>query len=356
VTDLLTRDKRLQEMGWANPGGELNMSLMSQGPPESPTLDAETQVELTLVDRKVITDGVVALEFAGPDASDGLPRWTPGAHIDVTLTPGMTRQYSLCGDPNDRHRWRIAVLRENNGRGGSSYVHDQLRTGDIVSARGPRNHFQLAPAERYIFVAGGIGITPILPMIVAAERAGQSWELHYGGRTRQSMAFVSELSDLGGADRVHLHPQDEVGLLDLATILGAPTDDALVYCCGPGPLLDAVEERCARWPVGALHTERFAPKPQQVAAAEEPFEVELAQSGRVLLVNPNQSLLEVVRAAGVDVLSSCQEGTCGTCETIVLSGKVDHRDSILSPGEQQANDTMFICVSRAACPRLVIDR
>jgi ferredoxin-NADP reductase len=204
-----------------------------------------------------------------------------------------------------------------------------------------------------VFIAGGIGITPMLPMIDAAAAAGASWELHYGGRSRRSMAFLESLEELTG--QVTVHPQDEVGLIDLDRLLGTPREDTLVYCCGPEPLLLAVEQRCAGWPTGALHLERFAPKDVGEPVFTDAFEVELATSGLSLTVPPEKSVLQVVEEAGISVLSSCTEGTCGTCETTVLSGEVDHRDSLLTPAEQAANDTMFICVSRAACPKLVLE-
>jgi ferredoxin-NADP reductase len=205
-----------------------------------------------------------------------------------------------------------------------------------------------------VFIAGGIGITPILPMIDAAEALGADWELHYGGRSRRSMAFLASLEEAAG-QRVTLHPQDEVGLIDLETLLGTPRPGTLIYCCGPEPLLIAVEQRCASWAEGSLHLERFAPKDVGEPVLTGAFEVELARSGLSLTVPPEKSVLQVVEEAGIGVLSSCTEGTCGTCETTVLSGEVDHRDSLLTPAEQAANDTMFICVSRAACPRLVLE-
>jgi ferredoxin-NADP reductase len=315
----------------------------------------QNEVDLRLrVDRRTEgAEGVVVLDLRDPSGAD-LPAWEPGAHVDLRLPGGLTRQYSLCGDPAERAVWRIAVLREPDGRGGSARVHADLHEGSEVDVRGPRNHFELVVSPRYVFVAGGIGITPLLPMLTAAERSGADWELHYGGRSRRSMAFLEALEEATG-NRVTLHPQDEVGLIDLDRILGAPREDTLVYCCGPEPLLSAVERHCAAWPAGALHLERFAPKDLDEPVLTGAFEVELAQSGLTLTVPPERSILEVVEDAGVGVLSSCQEGTCGTCETAVLEGTVDHRDSLLTPDEQAADDTMFICVSRAACPRLVLD-
>jgi ferredoxin-NADP reductase len=315
---------------------------------------AESEFDVLVADRHVAADGVVALTLRHPDGGE-LPGWTPGAHVDLVLSDDLTRQYSLCGDPAERNAWQVAVLQEPDGRGGSAFVHDKLSTGTTVRVRGPRNHFPLEPATRYLFIAGGIGITPIVPMLGAATAAGADWQLVYGGRTAASMAFVEQLRATHGEERVVLRPQDEHGLLDLDSLLGEPADGTLVYCCGPGPLLDAVEQRCASWPSGALHTERFTPKEQGEPVLSGSFEVELAQSGTTLTVPPDRSILEVLEDAGIQVLSSCQEGTCGTCETVVLAGEVDHRDSLLTDEEMAANDTMFICVSRAACPRLVLD-
>ncbi|MGW3666739.1 PDR/VanB family oxidoreductase [Streptomyces sp. NPDC005141] len=306
------------------------------------------EAELVVERRESVADGVLALTLRHPLGAE-LPSWEPGAHIDVVLGPDLERQYSLCGDPADRRAWRIAVLREPDGRGGSAHVHGRLGEGDKVRVRGPRNHFVLAPAPRYRFVAGGIGITPILPMLAAAEAAGAGWTLLYGGRTRGSMAFTGELGRYG--DRVTLAPQDEAGLLDLAPVLDEVPDGTLVYCCGPGPLLDAVEERC---PAGLLHMERFRPKPQETGGEAE-FEVVLDRSGHTLTVAPGVSVLDTVRAAGVEVLFSCTEGTCGTCETDVLEGTPDHRDSVLTDEEREAGGTMLICVSRCRGKRLVLD-
>ncbi|MFI5894493.1 PDR/VanB family oxidoreductase [Actinoplanes sp. NPDC051513] len=304
---------------------------------------------LTISRREAVADGVVALDLRDPSGSD-LPAWTPGAHIDLVPAADVVRQYSLCGDPADRTVWRIAVLREPDGRGGSLAVHE-LHEGDLIEVRGPRNHFPLVPATRYLFVAGGIGITPLLPMMAAAAAAGAQWRLHYGGRSRGSMAFRSALCSAYGA-QVSLHPQDETGLLDLDAILADEPAGTPVYCCGPEPLLTAIEQRCAGRP---LHLERFAPKEQGEPVRADSFEVELTRTGRTLTVSPGQSILRAVEDAGIEVLWSCTEGTCGTCETAVLGGEVDHRDSLLTPGERAANDTMFICVSRAAGPRLILD-
>ncbi|MES5818151.1 PDR/VanB family oxidoreductase [Streptomyces sp. RG80] len=306
------------------------------------------EAELVVERRESAAEGVLALSLRHP-LGEQLPAWEPGAHIDVVLGPGLERQYSLCGDPADRSVWRIAVLREPDGRGGSAHVHEQLGQGDKVRVRGPRNHFALRPADRYRFIAGGIGITPILPMLAEAQARGAEWTLLYGGRTRDSIAFTEELGGYG--ERVTVAPQDETGLLDLASVLDDVPEGTLVYCCGPGPLLDAVEARC---PAGVLHMERFTPK-EQVSGENTEFEVELAQSGTTVTVPPDVSVLDAVRGAGVEVLFSCTEGTCGTCETDVLEGDPDHRDSVLTDEEREAGETMMICVSRCRGKRLVLD-
>ncbi|MYS50363.1 oxidoreductase, partial [Streptomyces sp. SID6013] len=225
------------------------------------------EAELVVGRRETAADGVLALTLRHP-LGEPFPAWEPGAHVDVVLGPGLERQYSLCGDPADRTQWRIAVLRETDGRGGSAHVHEEVRTGGKLRVRGPRNNFRLERASRYRFVAGGIGITPILPMLAAAEDAGAEWSLLYGGRTRAGMAFTRELGRYG--DRVTVVPEDESGLLDLAPVLDDLPPDTLVYCCGPGPLLDAVEARC---PAGRLRVERFRPKEAgDGAPAEAEFE------------------------------------------------------------------------------------
>jgi cytochrome P450/ferredoxin-NADP reductase len=299
-----------------------------------------------------VADEVVAVTLADP-GGEALPPWTPGAHVDLILEPGLVRQYSLCGSPSDSGTIRVAILKAPGGRGGSAFVHERVHPGSLVRVRGPRNHFPLVGSPRYLFIAGGIGITPLLPMIAEASAAGAAWTLLYGGRSRASMAFVDELAPY--ADRITLVPQDELGVLDLDNALGDPRDDTLVYCCGPEALLTAVEQRCASWPAGALHLERFAAKPAGADAAGKRFELVLARSGLTLTVPADRSVFDVVQEAGVSILGSCHEGICGTCEQIVLDGEVDHRDSILTEDEQALNETMMICVSRCRSDRLTLD-
>jgi ferredoxin-NADP reductase len=318
------------------------------------TVFSERRSELVVTAREIRAEGVITLTLADP-AGKQLPAWTPGAHIDLLLDETIVRQYSLCGPPGDQHNWRIGVLRDPSGRGGSERVHNALQVGDPVSVRGPRNHFPFFPAPRYIFLAGGIGITPLLPMMTVATEAGAEWQLYYGGRSRQSMAFLDELAEYG--DRVTIWPEDERGLLPLADILKAPAKGLLVYCCGPEGLLTATEQRCAAWPPDTLRIERFAPKPQPAAVreAEAVFEVVCQRSGLTVSVEPGKSIIDALEENGVSVLSSCLEGVCGTCETRVLEGTPDHRDSLLTEEERESNEYMMICVSRSLSDRLVLD-
>ncbi len=315
-------------------------------------LTGETMTEAVVEAKEVASDGVVTLTLR-PASGGSFPAWQPGAHVDLALPGVRTRQYSLSGDPADRSTYRLGVLREPASRGTSEYVHADLRPGDPVRVVGPRNHFRLVESARHVFVAGGIGITPILPMVREAQARGSDWHLTYGGRSRSSMAFLDELAEYG--ERVTVAPQDEVGLLDLPSTIGAPRADTTVYCCGPGPLLDAVEVACAPWPRGSLHTERFAARPLTEPVRSGAFEVELRASGRTVTVGPDVSVLDALGAAGVTTVSSCNEGTCGTCETTVLEGVPDHRDSVLDDTEREANDCLMICVSRSCTARLVLD-
>jgi ferredoxin-NADP reductase len=313
----------------------------------------EHEADLVVAEKVSAAEDVAVLTLVDPDGGE-LPAWTPGAHVDLILGPSLVRQYSLCGRPDELGSWRVGVLRNPDSRGGSQHVHDVLQPGSTVRVRGPRNHFALVDSRRYLFIAGGIGITPILAMIRAVEATGAEWELVYGGRKRSSMAFLDELAAY--SDQVRLQPQEEVGLIDLASLLGRPREDTLVYCCGPEPLLAAVEKNCEHWPAGSLHVERFAPKalPDR-DGTEEPFEVVFERSGVTTTVPPGRSILDVAEEAGLPVLSSCREGTCGTCEIGVLEGEPEHLDSLLSPEEQEAGDLMMICVSRSRSPRLVLD-
>ncbi|HEX3963068.1 MAG TPA: PDR/VanB family oxidoreductase [Trebonia sp.] len=331
----------------------------------------QAALRVRLAARTPLADGVVALSLVPNDPAP-LPPWTPGSHIDVRLPGGLVRQYSLCGDPASPLGWRVAVLLERDSRGGSTLVHHVLAEGDELTVSRPRNHFELCETGSYLFIAGGIGITPILPMIAQAERLGRRWRLAYAGRSRATMAFLDELGRYG--DKVTLWPRNETGRIDLPTLLatvtraaGAPGSgeaadtsgplSTAVYCCGPVSLLDDVARHCdvLGLPAGTLHVERFTPRGGASGNAGDSFEVELASSGQVIAVDDGQSVLSALRGVGVEVLSSCEEGSCGTCETGVLSGVPDHHDTVLTPAERAACDLMMVCVSRSKTPRLVLD-
>jgi ferredoxin-NADP reductase len=301
--------------------------------------------------REEVADRVVALELEG--VGRPLPNWAPGAHIDVVLPDGREAQYSLCSEPG-APRWRIAVLRE---RGVSAWLHESARTGVELSVRGPSNHFLFAPTagRRYVFVAGGIGITAILPMLAAARRSGSPYTLAYAGRSRDAMAFLAELEQ-EHPGCVEVFAADEGARLDIPARFGIPPDEpTIVYACGPAGMLQELEDSMAAWPGGSLHVERFVAKKLGPPVWPEPFTVDLLMSGITVEVAPDQSILEAVEAAGVLAPSSCRVGTCGTCEVPVVDGEIEHRDSILSIEEQQDGRTMMICVSRAACPHITIE-
>ncbi|MEU5878039.1 PDR/VanB family oxidoreductase [Spirillospora sp. NPDC047279] len=291
--------------------------------------------------RRAATD-VVALRLAAPDGGV-LPAWQPGCHLDLLLPSGRRRQYSLCGDPADRRSYRIAVRRLPAGGGGSVEVHEELVEGRTVRVQGPRNAFPFLARESYLFLAGGIGITPILPMVQAADRLGAGWRLVYTGRSRDTLPFLDELPH----DRVVVRTDDEHGVPDCAGLLEETASGAAVYCCGPAPMIDAV--RAAFVPDGGstLHYERFAPAP---IVDGRPFQVELARSGVTVDVPADRSALDAIREAVPTVAYSCRQGFCGTCRAGVLAGDVDQR----APSDP-APGTMLPCVSRARGGRLTLD-
>ncbi|WP_068165409.1 PDR/VanB family oxidoreductase [Rhodococcus phenolicus] len=307
-----------------------------------------------VVRRKIrVADRIVAFELAEIGGHE-LPEWQPGAHIDVLMDAGLARQYSLCGDPADRFTWRIAVLREDNPRApsGSHHLHDQITEEDRLRIRGPRNQFPLEPAPEHLFVAGGVGITPILPMVAETHAAGRPWRLVYGARSVSEMAFTDELGAYG--DRVVLVPQDTDGLIDMAGLVASAAPGTTVHCCGPAPLLQAAKNAASKNHEITLRTERFgADLPDQTT--DHPFDVVLARSGETVRVPVGESILHTVEATGRRLLSSCQAGMCGTCETAVLKGVPDHRDSVLTTEEQNSGEMMMICVSRCVGDRLVLD-
>jgi ferredoxin-NADP reductase len=303
------------------------------------------------VKRSYVSSTVLALEVAALDDA-ALPPWDPGAHVDFLLPNGLVRQYSLCGRLGDV-RWRFGVLREENSRGGSAFIHDHLKERDVITLRGPRNNFQLVKTPSYLFIAGGVGITPLIPMIHVAAAQRVPWTLFYGGRSRAAMAFTDELSQLGS--QAVLWPQDQCGLLDLDRIFAGAMGDQQIYCCGPEPLIAAVEDRCrADRRLGSLRVERFT------AVADPSIEnraltVVLRRSNKTVHVGADESILAAIERAGARPPFSCREGTCGTCETTILAGRPDHRDAVLTQAERQSGKTMMICVSRSRDPVLELD-
>lgn len=328
------------------------LSTLRRRRPRGPVAEVSRALPMVVAEVRPEAADVVSVRLAGVDGAP-LPLWSPGEHLDLVLPSGRVRQYSLCGDPADRGTYRIAVRRLPDGGGGSVEVHT-LTTGDRVTVHGPRQAFPLLSAPRYLFLAGGIGITPILPMVRAAAAAGLDWRLVYLGRDRGSMPFLDELAVYG--DRVLVRTDDEHdGPPAGAELLGYASGPGSVgYCCGPPPMLGgvraAMRELGPGGAVDVLHAERFAPPP--VLGGRE-LTVELARSGGSLVVPSDRSVLEVVRERLPDVAYSCRQGFCGTCKVRVLAGGVEHRDHALGPRERA--DTMTICVSRATGDRLVLD-
>jgi len=325
------------------------------GPPKTRALPPPLRLRVTAVAHDGPDVAVVSLAGASGAA---LPPWTAGAHIDVRVPmapDGAWRSYSLCGVPGDPG-WRIAVRRVDGGRGASAWLHERLAVGDTLEAKAPRNTFSLVDAPRYLLIAGGIGITPLLPMVDALARRGRPWHLLYVGSRRERMPFLPDLATYGAAVRVWETGQR--GRPDLGAMLVAAPADTTVYCCGPESLVEACEAIVASaatpW---ALRVERFRPRPGMSASrpGDRAFDVELARSGERVRVGPDETVLAALERADVVVPSTCREGICGSCETVVLAGAVDHRDAVLTDGERRQGRTMLVCVSRARADALVLD-
>jgi len=304
--------------------------------------------DLPVVVRDVHSESpdVVSLTLA-PARGGQLPAWSPGAHVDVVLPSGRMRQYSLTGDPNQRDQYRIAVRRMSDGGGGSIEMH-ALEVGSLLTLRGPRNAFPYVVTDRYLFVAGGIGVTPIRPMLYDAIRRGADWSFVYTGRSRSSMPFLDEFTALDPA-RVHIWPDDEYGTPDGRRILAQAPDRAALYCCGPPPMIEAIRAQIPADNIATLHYERFSPP---AVVGGRPFEVVLARSGHVVTVAADQTALAAIRARLPDVAYSCQQGFCGTCPVGLIGGDAEHRDRCLN--DEQRASRFAICVSRGR-GRLTLD-
>ncbi len=312
-----------------------------------------------VVKKSQLSDRVVGLTLA-LDNGAALPEWEPGAHIELELSAHLTeplyRQYSLCGQQTQRHEWQIAVLKDEHSRGGSTYIHEVLQEGDELTVSAPKNHFPFAANPSCFFIAGGIGITPIVPMVQAAAAAGLDWHLLYLARDHSDFIFLDELQRLDPS-RITLHASDRDGQCDLAQVLQALDSNATVYSCGPQGLLTALQQlqqapEASGW---KLVVEHFGIELDAEALSGNRFTVVLQKSGKQIEVASDETILAALKREGIRVKCSCQNGTCGTCETVVISGQPDHRDAILSEEERQLNETMMICVSRALSAELVLD-
>jgi ferredoxin-NADP reductase len=301
-------------------------------------------------------DDILSLRLERPDRGE-LPPWQPGAHLDLMLGNGLGRQYSMSGSPSDRTGYEVTVLLEPAGRGGSAYVHRSLRPGMTVQVRAVRNHFPLVPAGGYLFIAGGVGITPLLSMIETVQVEGSRWRLLYGGRSRQRMAFLDRLAVHD--DRVTLAAGADGERLDLQgwfSHAGTRVPGAHVYCCGPEKMLDEAERLGAEHGI-PVHLERFKvpEEPRPTGAPAGAFRVELARAGSSFEVAEDESILDRLLELGVDLPNDCRDGICGSCIVTVLGGEVEHRDYVLTEKEKQENREMLVCVSRCRADRLVLD-
>ncbi|MGO3153739.1 MAG: PDR/VanB family oxidoreductase [Galactobacter sp.] len=361
----------------------MSLTTASPGAHSSAAHSTTGDLCLTVTERREVARGVIAITLMDPDAAR-LPDWAPGAHVTLRLTDELAREYSLCGDRRDAQSYTIAVQREERGRGGSAWIHEHLTVGSEVAVSRPRNTFRLTPAERYLFVTGGIGITPVLPMIEAADAMGIPWRLLYLGHDRDRLAFSSRLEELGvngvgarpwpgataeqnrvlgykgtsaqdGPRAVFTHVSAELGRCDLRRELGQHVDGRKVFACGPQALLDDLATISESWPAGTYRAERFGAGELSAPARTTPFDVVLSRSGRRVTVQPDTAVTDALRQSGVSVVTSCGEGVCGTCELAVLCGTPDHRDSVLEPAERDTAGCFFPCVSRSLSDELVVD-
>jgi ferredoxin-NADP reductase len=318
-----------------------------------------SNVQILEVRVKSITyeaQGISSYDLRALSGSE-LPPFTAGAHIDLHLPNGLIRSYSLVNPQVESDRYVIAVNRDAATRGGSRYMHEAVRPGDTLTIAAPRNNFPLVEqASQTVFIAGGIGITPLWCMIQRLEAVGRPWELYYGARSRQNAAFLDNLRALDepAHRRLHLNFDQEAGgrMLDIASVVERTTPDTHLYCCGPIPMLTAFEQATASRPSEYVHVEYFSAREPPAAGG---FTVVLARSARTFAVPPGKSILDTLLEHGIDVPHSCKEGVCGTCETTVIEGIPDHRDLVLSKAEQAANTTMMICCSGCKGEKLVLD-
>lgn len=315
------------------------------------------RIAAVVVEAAMLTPEIRGIVLAAADGA-ALPPAAPGAHVEVRLPDGIVRHYSIVERAADGSTYRIAVLRAPRSRGGSAYLVERLAPGDVLDVSAPRNHFALDEhASEYVLIAGGIGITPILPMARRLDALGKSFTLLYLARSRERMALHDAIERGPLREKARLHCSEQHGEADLRTLLGVPRAGAQVYVCGPGRLIDGVLEAARGWPAGTVHFERFAgaAPPREPEAGAQAFEVELARTGRRVVVPAGRSILDVLRDERIAVDSVCGEGVCGTCAVTLLDGEAEHRDCLQTDAERRANNLIYICVSRAKSSRLVLD-
>jgi vanillate O-demethylase ferredoxin subunit len=320
--------------------------------------DTMTQLTVQVVRKQEEAEGIASFELARADGA-ALPAFSAGSHVDVVLPNGLTRQYSLCNDPTEAHRYQIGVLRDAASRGGSQAMHDAVNEGDELHISAPKNHFPLAhEAAHSVLIAGGIGVTPILCMAERLAITGASFEMHYCTRSPERTAFLNRIKGSAFAPKVQFHFDNgsEDQKLQLPRLLSPVKPGTHLYVCGPKGFMDWVlgSARSAGWPEAQLHYEFFGAEVVK-SDADETFEVQLASSGKVVVVPKDRTVVQALAAIGVEVATSCEQGVCGTCLTRVLEGVPDHKDAYLTPEEQEANDQFLPCCSRSKSPLLVLD-
>lgn len=319
-------------------------------------MSTQTTFETRITRRRQEAQDIISLELASLDGTP-LPSFSAGSHIDLHVG-SFVRQYSLCNDPTETVRYLIAVLRDPQSRGGSAAIHDSLQEGGIVRVSAPRNLFPLVPSGRTLLFAGGIGITPILCMAERLQHAGSQFEMHYCGRARSRMAFIDRIAASRFADHVQIHVDDgpPEQRLDALALLRKPAPDAHLYVCGPGGFIDHLVQtaKTAGWPDANVHKEHFAAAPVDTSG-DKAFDVQVASSGAVVHVNADQSVIQALESAGVDVPVGCSQGVCGSCLVRVLAGEPEHRDQFLTDEERAANDQFTPCCSRSKSSLLVLD-
>ncbi|CAN7640869.1 PDR/VanB family oxidoreductase [Acidovorax sp. Leaf78] len=320
-------------------------------------MTAQETFQVRVAKKTAEAEGIASFELARLDGQP-LPPFSAGSHIDVHVPGGTVRQYSLCNASHEQHRYRIAVLRDPASRGGSVGMHDRVNEGDVITISTPRNHFALHPAQHTLLLAGGIGVTPLLCMADRLARTGAGFALHYCTRSAERTAFAGEITASPMAPHVHFHfdagaPKQK---LDLASVLAAPGDDKRVYVCGPAGFIDHVvaTAQAMGWAQDRIHLEYFA-APAQDTSGDEGFEVRIASTGKTYAIAPDVSIVEALRGQGIDIMTSCEQGVCGTCITRVLEGEVDHRDMYLTDEEKASNEQFMPCCSRARSKLLVLD-